>query len=181
MVLRDSLKQKGVWSDLTKKFGERIVFDTNFSRKIVCQDFNLDMKCNKVLCDEGRVFQPNDKEVDWRVRPLDDSLKQYLTLETVKLIAERQMSEKQIHARDDLISKALNDWREQVAKFDDESVEYVLSSGLIDFISKESSNIQHCQDLQNICCQYLNQLGREPYVPFFAKVYKNELTDIILK
>ena len=72
----------------------------------------------------------------------------------------------------------INKWRDQVAAFEDESKEYIISESLIDFLELHFEHIQHSQDLLNQCATFYSKLGG--YVPFLIKIYCNELTDIIL-
>ena len=72
----------------------------------------------------------------------------------------------------------INKWRDQVAAFEDESKEYIISDGLIDFLEQHYEHIQHNQDLLNQCATFHTKVGG--YVPFLIKIYCNELTDIIL-
>jgi len=72
----------------------------------------------------------------------------------------------------------INKWRDQVAAFEDESKEYIISDGLIDYLEKHNEHIQHNQDLLNQCATFHSKVGG--YVPFLIKIYCNELADIIL-
>lgn len=48
-------------------------------------------------------------------------------------------------------------------------------------------HIEHCQDLLNLCCQWWQestptQTGEfNYYIPFYVKVYKQEITDIVVR
>jgi thymidylate synthase ThyX len=73
----------------------------------------------------------------------------------------------------------LDQWRLKVAKFDDESPEYVLPADLIHHIEASRDQISHSQDLLNVVADfYSHHCG---FVPFFVKVYQNELADLILE
>jgi len=92
---------------------------------------------------------------------------------------EQSWSETQnINQRNDLPQSALiialNNWRHQVGKFDDESIEYVLPESLMIFLDSQKQQIRHNQDLLNLCFDNME------YVPFFIKIYQAELTEIIL-
>jgi hypothetical protein len=72
----------------------------------------------------------------------------------------------------------INKWRDQVAAFEDESKEYIISDALIDFLEQHYEHIQHNQDLLNQCATFHAKAGG--YVPFLIKIYCNELADIIV-
>lgn len=78
---------------------------------------------------------------------------------------------------DNAFFKAFDEWRHQVARFDDESPEYVLDHGLISFLESQLPSIQHTQDLQNVCSQYFQQ--DSGYVTFFVKQYQNEIFELL--
>lgn len=53
-------------------------------------------------------------------------------------------------------------------------------------IKTEQQNVEHCQDLLNLCCQWWQESRPAPagefnyYIPFYVKIYKQEITNIIL-
>lgn len=79
---------------------------------------------------------------------------------------------------DSIFFQTLEDWRQQVAKFDDESPEFVLSTVLINYLEQQLQTIQHSQDLLNTVADFYFR-SNCGFVPFFVKIYADELTDII--
>lgn len=105
----------------------------------------LNFKSIKVLYKnhKGGVNIPKDLEFDWRVRPITDKIR-------YQLVPEVQNYEStivpfypsgQLEDSSSSLSSVLIEWRDQVAKFDDESPEHVLPIGLINYISVEYKNI----------------------------------------
>ena len=81
------------------------------------------------------------------------------------------------------LSRKLDLWRHQLAKFDDESAEFVLSTSLLNYICKNSSQMQHSQDLLNLCSEHHRQANaplsaNESFVPFFVKLYHQQIVQI---
>ena len=60
-----------------------------------------------------------------------------------------------------------------MAKFDDESAEYVLSKSLMRHLESECEKIEHAQDLLNICATF------QEFVPFFVILYQDEVFQLI--
>ena len=71
----------------------------------------MDMRCHAVLFDGMNNSHSTDKELDWRIRPLDETLKYHLTCEAVNIGTKGQKNKYQPIA-EGMLAKALYEWRE---------------------------------------------------------------------
>ena len=118
---------------------------------------------NRYACVKAATTSNDDDQLeDHRVRPI--SAKIFKSLQ--EIVFKHLEAQKMEMLTDDVASKAddkivqseltrkLDMWRHQLAKFDDESAEFVLCTSLLNYICKNSSQVQHSQDLLNLCSEH---------------------------
>lgn len=117
-------------------------------------------------------------EVDFRVR--DEESWQRIAKEEVGCVGSLKKVETEHKKKSECIQD-LESWRQKLAAFEDEGVEYVLQSGLIKYMVKRMKEVSHSQDLMNLASQFYEKKYKFIYVPFFFKIYCKDITDILLQ
>lgn len=83
-------------------------------------------------------------------------------------------------SHDSELAQELENWRHKLAMYDDDSPDFILSSGLLTFIDKQAAHIKSDQDLLNVCNQY-HQGSNPPlttneyFVPLAVKLHTEQI------